>query len=247
MNEDVRQMIQSFISEGDEIVAQRTKRRQDGTYYISGGSYRIWLEKTSRFLHVYFPDDKITKEFIELRNGPKYQDKTTYEKLKGKLLALMDFPSPVQKNNFEITKTLQNFDKFATQMSGYRKQKYEFNDEYDTQNAIHAILKLFYKDIRAEDYVPECAGGKSRVDFYIPEIETLLEVKFIRPNLRDYDVGGQLLTDIGRYEKHNGCRNLILFIFDPSRLLKNPHGLAKDLEEKSKDGMNLKVIISPIE
>ena len=53
----------------------------------------------------------------------------------------------------------------------------EIDDEYDVQDALHAILKLHFKDIREEEYTPSYAGSSSRVDFLLKEEQIVIEVK----------------------------------------------------------------------
>ncbi|MDR0767098.1 MAG: hypothetical protein LBE57_01425 [Methanosarcinales archaeon] len=251
--QDLNAQIQSFIDEGEEIASTQTKKRSDGSYYISGDRYRIWLEKIGRFLSVYYPEETITEEFFSLINSRKCQNQHTYDRVRGKLISLIKFP-PQQKPEPErlpdkkdiLLSILIHFDKYAKQLQTRRNNKppYEFYDEADIQDSLHAILRLFFSDIRAEDFVPEHAGGKSRVDFFIPEIQSIIEVKYAKETSRDKEIGDQLLIDINRYSKRTECKNLFLFIFDPLKVLRNSAGLVSDLE-RSESKMKIKVVISP--
>ncbi len=40
------------------------------------------------------------------------------------------------------------------------------SDEYDVQDLLHALLHIYFDDIRPEEWTPNYAGGSSRVDFY---------------------------------------------------------------------------------
>ena len=42
----------------------------------------------------------------------------------------------------------------------------EVNDEYDVQDLLHAVLLLFFDDVRKEEWTPSYAGGASRQDSY---------------------------------------------------------------------------------
>lgn len=246
--EDINEQIQSLISEGEDIAARRTRKRSDGSYYISGDRYRIWLERVAQFLRVNFPDEDLTREVSELKNSRRCQNQHTYERIKGKLMALIEFP-PQQKfaNNSILVSILTHFDKYVNRLQNRRNNKplYEFKDEADVQDSLHAVLSLFYSDIRAEDHVSEFAGGTSRVDFFLPEIQSVIEVKYARKSLKDNELGKQLLVDIGRYGQNRECKILFLFIFDPFKVLRNSAGLISDLEKKSTSDMAIKVIVSP--
>ena len=52
----------------------------------------------------------------------------------------------------------------------------------------------------------------------------------VRDGLRDREIGDELLQDIARYKDHPDCSTLVCFVYDPKGHLKNPHGLASDIE-----------------
>lgn len=82
-------------------------------------------------------------------------------------------------------------------------------DEYDVQDLLLSILRLFIDDVRPEDYVSSFASGNSRTDFF-PLYGTYIETKMTRNGLSDKEIGEQLSIDIARYENH--CKKLICFI-----------------------------------
>jgi hypothetical protein len=53
----------------------------------------------------------------------------------------------------------------------------DVTDEYDVQDLLHALLRIHFDDIRKEEWTPSYAGGASRMDFLLPEIETVVETK----------------------------------------------------------------------
>jgi hypothetical protein len=120
----------------------------------------------------------------------------------------------------------------------------EVNDEYDVQDLLHPLLKIFFNDIRPEECTPSYAGGSSRMDFLLKAEQIVVEVKKTRQGLMAKEVGDQLLVDIGRYQSHPDCRSLICFVYDPEGYIANPDGLEGDLSQL-RNGMNVKVIITP--
>ncbi|HCQ20995.1 MAG TPA: hypothetical protein DIU28_05930 [Anabaena sp. UBA12330] len=118
----------------------------------------------------------------------------------------------------------------------------EINDEYDVQDLFHALLTLYFDDIRDEEWTPSYAGRASRVDFLLKEEQIVIELKKTRENLTGKEVGEQLIIDITRYKSHPDCKTLICFVYDPERRIKNPRGLENDLS-KTTDGMIVKVFI----
>ena len=120
----------------------------------------------------------------------------------------------------------------------------EIKDEYDVQDLIHVLLRLNFSDIRQEEYTPSYAGGSSRMDFLLKNIQTVIEVKMTRKNLKDKEIGEQLTLDIAKYSTHPDCKELYCFVYDPEGLIRNPKGLESDLSG-NKNGLNVKVFIRP--
>jgi hypothetical protein len=121
----------------------------------------------------------------------------------------------------------------------------DVKDEYDVQDLFHALLTLFFDDIRPEEWTPSYAGGASRIDFLLREIETVVELKKTRPSLSTKDLGEQLLVDIVKYKSHPGCRKIFCVVYDPDDLIKNPRGVENDLNGQSTPELTVRVLIVP--
>ena len=119
-------------------------------------------------------------------------------------------------------------------------------DEYDVQDLLHALLKMHFDDIRAEEWSPSYAGKGSRIDFLLRQEEIVVEVKKTRPSLSAGDLGAELIVDIARYERHPSCKTLVCFVYDPDGKIGNPIGLERDLESHS-GGLKVRVIVAPKE
>jgi hypothetical protein len=119
-------------------------------------------------------------------------------------------------------------------------------DEYDVQDLVHALLMIYFDDIRPEEHTPSHAGAPSRMDFFLPEIEAVLETKMARPSLSTKQLGDQLIVDIAKYREHPKCRTLFCVVYDPGKRIKNPRGLESDLNKKhSDDRMVVRTMIVP--
>ncbi|PPU77277.1 hypothetical protein XcuCFBP2542_07055 [Xanthomonas cucurbitae] len=119
-----------------------------------------------------------------------------------------------------------------------------FADEYDVQDALHALLKVHYPYLHPEEYTPSYAGNHSRIDFLLAEEQIAIEVKMTRAGLRDREITNELSIDIVRYSNDPRCRHLVCLIYDPSRLLVNADLLKRDLED-SQAGIGVSVVIIP--
>jgi len=118
------------------------------------------------------------------------------------------------------------------------------NDEYDVQDLLHAVLRLHFDDIRAEEWTPSYAGGSSRVDFLLKAEQIVLEVKKTRASMKSKDLGEQLIIDRARYEIHPDCKTLVCFVYDPEGRIGNPIGIERDLEGHA-GKLRVRVIVAP--
>ena len=115
----------------------------------------------------------------------------------------------------------------------------DIEDEYDVQNLLHALLRLYFDDVRAEEWTPSYAGNASRMDFLLKQEQIVIEVKKTRKGLHAKEIGEELIIDIVKYKKHQDCKTLICFVYDPEGRVANPTGMENDLNSETE---NLKVI-----
>jgi hypothetical protein len=120
----------------------------------------------------------------------------------------------------------------------------EINDEYDVQDLLHALLMIFFDDVRKEEWTPTYAGGASKMDYLLPLLQTAIEVKKARPALAARVLGEELIVDIAKYQKHPQCRKLLCFVYDPDGTISNPRGVETDLS-KQHDKLTVRVTIVP--
>ncbi len=217
--------------------------------FCEGKAFREWLALSMRFMEQNYPNEKETVRFVELAQNADGKFLSVAENLISILEALEAIPSkpketPVAETIFKIC---ENFYLFDTSMRRRRagKPKFVIDDEYDLQDALRSILKLFVLDVRSEEYVPSYAGGNSRVDFRLPEHGIIIETKMASNQLKDKKLGEELMIDYQRYQELSACNHLICFIYDRDLNIDNPHGLIADLERMNNSSMKITVIISP--
>jgi len=140
----------------------------------------------------------------------------------------------------------QHFHGVARQLRQRRESRptLDVGDEYDVQDLFHALLTIHFDDIRKEEWTPSYAGGSARMDFLLPEIETVVEIKMTRPTLSTKQLGEQLIVDIAKYRQHPGCRTLFCLVYDPDGRIANPRGVENDLKENN-DQIVVNVMIVP--
>ena len=178
-----------------------------------------------------------------------------FEKLAHRLLRQLEIKtaeSPQQNANSILQEEalLTIINKFHTVASQLRNRPQGqpaviIKNEYDVQYVMNALLRLHFEDVRKEEYAPSMAGAPSRIDFLLKREQTLLEVKKTRSNLKDKEIGEELLIDIARYRSHPDCKRLVCFVYDPDNLITNPRGLEDDLNKVSTDNIVVEVYIRP--
>jgi hypothetical protein len=120
----------------------------------------------------------------------------------------------------------------------------DVGDEYDVQDLMHALLRIFFDDVRPEEWTPSYAGKSARMDFLLPTEWTVIEAKKTRPGLGTKEIGDELIVDIARYRNHPGCKKLICLVYDPDSRIVNPRGMESDLT-RTHDGLRVRVVITP--
>ncbi len=219
-------------------------------FYYSGAEYEEWINLAIRFLEVNFPGQEDNERFNAVAVNANGNGEAYFQTLMGILKAYDMIPSVRHTNDIDdiLESICMNFNKFDINIRrrhGDRKSII-INDEYDVQDSLYAIMRLFINDIRPEDYVPSYAGANSRVDYLLPEHSTVIETKMTNVNLKDKQVGDQLIIDINRYKQLEGYDKLVCFIYDKESLIHNPAGLKSDLENFSEEDFKVIVYISPV-
>lgn len=154
----------------------------------------------------------------------------------------------VQNDNKEklVENILNKFHIVAKQLTRRHdnRETIEMTDEYDVQDLLHSLLLIHFEDVRPEVWTPTYAGTSSRMDFLIPEINVIIEVKNASKTLKDKQIGDQLIVDIERYSVYPNCKTLYCFIYDKNEFIVHPIALENDLSGY-KHGLCVKVLIRP--
>jgi hypothetical protein len=267
--EEARDRISKQLDSGDKLLAAPIENQDQ--LATARADYASWRDYTRKLLRQILSTEELAEEFYPKNapagawahpgRPPSLQEEisdfqATLRTYRDRLasiygqLELFPIVLPEQQdvsNPVEIIEhIIQRFHIVARQI----RQRYnnretlDVSDEYDVQDLLHALLKLFFDDIRPEDWTPSYAGGASIVDFILKAEQVVIEVKKTREGLGAKQVGDQLLKAIGRYRSRPDCKTLICFVYDPDGYIGNPIGLENDLS-KPVNGMLVKVIIAP--
>ncbi|OIA98826.1 hypothetical protein AK95_16325 [Paenibacillus sp. LC231] len=125
------------------------------------------------------------------------------------------------------------------------RETIKIKDEYDVQDLLQALLRIYFDDIRREEWNPSYAGGSTRSDFLLKKEQIVLEIKKTRSSMSDKELGEQLIIDVAKYRQHPDCKMLICFVYDPEGIIGNPKGIEDDLNLLSTEQMKVLTIIEP--
>ena len=136
-------------------------------------------------------------------------------------MALQGIETLIQEGN-NVLNTKYNSDLAGTYVDSAMYNSYLF----------HALLLLYFDDIRAEEWTSSYAGKSARMDFLLKNEGVVIEVKKTRLGLTDKELGDQLIIDVDRYKVHPDCKRLVCFVYDAEGRIGNPNGLMADLNNQ---------------
>ena len=70
----------------------------------------------------------------------------------------------------------------------------------------------------------------------------MTEVKYVRDGTHAKKIGDELIIDIAHYRTHPQCKQLWIVVYDPQKLVRNPGGLASDLDGQS-EGIRIRTFV----
>ena len=221
-----------------------------------------WVEKVETALDIIFPRKNYKEKFALIANkkytGTIYLCDGSYNRkgiidhkercfnsaigfLHARISELQEWPEEVlvERNTkqYAVSEILQIIDRFHLITNQLRqrhdsRETLDIADEYDVQDLFHALLKLYFDDIRAEEWTPSYAGSSSRIDFFIPELDLAIEIKKTRKGLSNKEAKEQLAIDKDHYRCKENIKHLICFVYDPEGRIQNPRGFEKDLAQE---------------
>lgn len=121
----------------------------------------------------------------------------------------------------------------------------EVKDEWDSQYLFRAILAAYVADIRDEEWNPSVAGTSGRCEFFLKTLRAMVELKYVRKATDAAKVKKELAVDLIDYGGNAMVDTVVVLIYDPKQVLKNPVGLIEGLSGATKGPQDVIVVISP--
>lgn len=197
------------------------------------------MAKAMAFLKLFLEDDNEFVKGLHKYHRSYYSDAVTCVRIIENVKEYVDKDYiPFEKNKVDVDSILNiifsHFYKVARQLRCRyaNRETLKIEDEYDVLDLLHALLLLYFDDVRAEEWTPSYAGKSARMDFLLKNERVVIEVKKTRLGLADKELGDQLIIDVERYKVHPDCKKLICFVYDAEGHIGNPNGLMADLNNR---------------
>jgi hypothetical protein len=243
--------VDRLIQKGNEVLATHHPNPPGviGFPTLDSGAFSAWKSQCLNFLETRLPPNSpYTREF---REKIKERYRSTVEAGIGIMESVKeDLGSSaleVGPNPINLLRVLcDRFHLVARQIRSRHDDRptLDIQDEYDAQDLFHALLLVYFDDIRPEEWTPSYAGSSARMDFLLKQERFVIELKKTRKGLGAKELGSQLIEDIERYKSHPDCDILICLVYDPEGRIANPRGIENDLNRTS-DELSVLVMIRP--
>jgi hypothetical protein len=213
---------------------------QGTTHWKSGTNVRLIHQGTNRGLHSHEVSHPVmTDGFQEVtayigRDDSDFWQATQLEKTATAIVSKVSQQRRVQY----VKKLLAAFPECSGYaLRGRRKPILRLTAERSVQDLVFLMLRAGISDLKPEHPI---AGANRRYaieDFRSPSLKIVIEVKITRS--RAHARRGlieELNDDIGKYKADPACKDLIFFIYDPSRFVEAPKALKKSVVGKHRHG-----------
>jgi hypothetical protein len=228
-----------------KLVARDEPREGGGFKYKLTGHYRVSL--STNYLVVFLGVEVALLGLVVLLfllGPPKAQRLFEEQVLQAHFY--LDEPATSERADQSVERLLKRFHRFARDLEhGPRgRNGIQVKDEYDLQFLINALLRMQFDNVKPEEPTPSLAAGGTRLDFLLPDHELVVELKMTRPSMTARSLANELILDIARYRAHPDCQSILIFVYDPCGMIKNPVALKKELSIVGGE-FPVSIVISP--
>ena len=246
--------VQRLIEKGHQVLATHSPNPPNviGFPTLDSGAFSAWQTQCLNFLESKLsPSNPYAQSFrenvTERYTGCAKSGIGILESLKEDLESGGVGNVEPNYNPFHLIENIcEKFHLIARQLRSRHdgRDSLDVHDEYDVQDLLHALLHLYFHDIRTEEWTPSYAGKTSRMDFLLKQEQIVIEAKKTRSGLGSKELGTQLIEDIACYEAHPDCDILVCFVYDPDGRISNPRGIENDLR-RAEGKPRVEVLIRP--
>jgi hypothetical protein len=107
------------------------------------------------------------------------------------------------------------------------KQPYKIAEEYDVQDLLHAVIRAYLKYSIDEEPLGKVGGARSsRADIAIPDLNTLIEIKYVRGPSDQQRIVEEFAQDLLLYTAWAPLQTFIYLVYN-SADLRDPEAIAR--------------------
>ncbi len=153
-----------------------------------------------------------------------------------------------ESHEFPLLEIFNRFHAFTRRLLERHAQRpsIQMNDEYDVQDLLYCLLAIEFNSIQKEEYGPQYAGKRPRIDFFLRSEGVAIEVKFVKDKSSIAKIREGIILDREYYSKKETLKDLWFFIYDPRSIITDRITFIEDLEGNRPNYFRLiKVIIKP--
>jgi hypothetical protein len=135
----------------------------------------------------------------------------------------LDRALPRDTENADLDHLLRRLPAMVRQMRSRYSTRPTFfiADEHDLEDVVRWAVALAADDVRLETRTPPYAPD-SRTDLILPASQTIICCKLAGPTVRDDAIAAELREDIGYYRDRADCEILMVLVYDPEGVLREP-------------------------
>lgn len=150
----------------------------------------------------------------------------------------------------QVTKIIESlllrFPEVVNQYKHNYKNSYKIviTQEYDVQYLLQGLLKLYFNDVKLEEWTPSIVGSSARMDIFLFQRKIAIEIKITKGSTTIKELGDAFIKDVASFKTHPDCKQIFFFVYDPSGL-PNKQELITGIDKMSTTELPLKLIIAP--
>ncbi|MCU4719079.1 PD-(D/E)XK nuclease domain-containing protein [Halapricum hydrolyticum] len=211
-----------------------------------------WNDSKSEWVDVSIPSSEVVDHGVpqDIQNVTKlyqtfydfftieYSGKTDYFEEEGPI-------SSERPSVYQIEQIFNRFGEISIPLRERRgdREPLTIDDEADVQYLLHALLKLYFDDVRREPHTERHSSVDPRIDFLIQDETIGIEVKRASPTRREKSLRKELSEDKEQYRLDTNIDTLLIFVYDPLKQIENKAEFEGSFEQETPQ-MKTKVTVT---
>ncbi len=154
----------------------------------------------------------------------------------------------LQSKGSGLLSIFNRFHAFASRLLDRHDQRPSLliNDEYDVQDLLNSLLAHEFDTVQKEEYGPQYAGKRPRIDFFLRSENNAIEVKYAKKKSDIAKIREEIIIDKEYYSQKENLEVLWFFIYDPKSIIIDRTIFIEDLEKNIPNSIqSIKIIIKP--